>query len=144
MAFLNSLDISGSALTAERFRLDTIAQNMSNINVTMTPEGTPYCRKQVVFQERTMDFKTALRDETYKLSNGGVRVKEVVDSKEEFVPVYDPSHPHANEDGYVMHPNVNRAEEYIDAMSASTAYNANISMLSVIQSMAMKALEIGK
>lgn len=144
MSFLNSLDITGSALTAERFRMDIIAQNLTNINTTMTPDGTPYRRKQVIFQERGMDFKTALRDESYKLKNGGVRVIEVVENQEDFIPVYDPSHPHANADGYVMMPNVNRAEEQVDLMAASTAYDANIAALGVIQSMAMRALDIGK
>ena len=144
MSFLNSLNITGSALTAERFRMDLIAQNLANINTTMTPDGTPYRRKQAVFQERGMDFKTALQNENLKLKNGGVRVTEVVESQEDFIPVYDPSHPHANADGYVMMPNVNRAEEQIDLMAASTAYDANISALGVIQAMAMKALEIGK
>lgn len=91
-----------------------------------------------------MDFKTALRDESYKLRNGGVRVPEIVESQEDFVPVYDPTHPHANEEGYVMMPNVDRTEEMIDMMSASSTYNANISALNVIKSMTMKALEIGK
>ena len=144
MSFLNSLDITGSALTAERFRIDIISQNITNINTTMTPEGTPYRRKQVVFQERGMDFRNALSNEARKLQGGGVRVSEVVESKEDFIPVYDPSHPHADENGYVMMPNVDRAEEYVDLMAASTAYNANITALNVIKAMTMKALEIGK
>lgn len=144
MAFLSSLDISGSALTAERFHMDIISQNISNINTTMTPDGTPYRRKQVVFQERQMNFKAALQDEEYKLKNGGVRVTEVVENQSEFIPVYDPTHPHANEDGYVMMPNVNRAEEQVDAMAAYNAYAANLSALSIMQAMVMKPLEIGK
>lgn len=144
MSFLSSLDITGSALTAERFRIDVISQNITNINTTMTPEGTPYRRKQVVFQERGLDFRNALSDETRKLRGGGVRVSEVVESQEDFIPVYDPSHPHANAEGYVMMPNVDRAEEYVDLMTASTSYNANITALNIIKAMTMKALEIGK
>lgn len=144
MAFLNSLDIVGSALTAERFRTDIILQNMTNINVTMTPEGTPYRRQQVVFQERGINFKDALDSESYKISGGGVRVSEVVESQSEFIPVYNPNHPHADENGYVMMPNVNRAEETADLMAATRAYEANMTALKVVQAMAMKALEIGK
>ncbi|MDD3430071.1 MAG: flagellar basal body rod protein FlgC [Oscillospiraceae bacterium] len=142
MAFLSSLNITGSALTAERFRMDIIAQNVANIDTTMTEEGTPYRRKQVVFEERS--FKSALQSEQTKLSSGGVRVAEVVESQEDFVPVYDPDHPHADENGYVLTPNVDRAEEYVDMMAASSAYNANITVLNVVKSMTMKALEIGK
>lgn len=145
MAFLNSLDIAGSGLSAERFRMEIISQNITNINTTMTPEGTPYRRKQVVFQERTMNFETALKKETMKYQNGGgVRVTEIRESEEDFVPVYDPSHPHADEEGYVWMPNVDRAEEYVDMMTASTAYNTNLTVLNVIKAMTMKALEIGK
>lgn len=144
MAFLNSLNIVGSALTAERFRTDIILQNMTNINNTMTPEGTPYRRQQVVFQERRLNFKDALDGERYKISGGGVRVAEVVENQSEFIPVYNPNHPHANENGYVMMPNVNRAEETVDLMAATRAYEANLTALKVVQAMAMKALEIGK
>ena len=69
---------------------------------------------------------------------------EVVESQEPFVPVYDPSHPDANDEGYVMYPNVNTTEERVDLMAASTAYEANLTALGIIKSLALKALEIGK
>lgn len=145
MSFLNSLDIVGSALTAERFRMDIIGQNLANINVTMTPEGTPYRRKQVVFQERGMSFDSALKSEMAKTqTGGGVRVTEVVESQRDFIPVYNPSHPHANEEGYVLMPNVVNSEEQVDLMAAEKSYSANITALNVIKAMTMKALEIGK
>ncbi|WMJ82927.1 flagellar basal body rod protein FlgC [Oscillospiraceae bacterium LTW-04] len=142
-SFLNSLNITGSALTAERFRMDIISQNLANIDTTKTEDGTPYRRKQVVFEERPMDFKAALKDERRRLG-GGVKVAEVVESQEDFIPVYDPEHPHADENGYVMKPNVNRAEETVDLMAASTAYNANITALNIVKQMTVKALELGK
>lgn len=147
MAFLNSLNISGSALTAERFRFDIINQNISNAEVTMTADGNPYRRKLVVFQERPMDFRSQLKSATDKLvtsGNGGVRVTQVVESKDEFVPVYDPTHPHANEEGYVMKPNVNILEEQTDFMAATRAYEANLAALQIGQGMAMKALDLLK
>lgn len=144
MAFLSSMNITGSALTAERFRMDIIAQNLANIETTMTPDGTPYRRKQVVFEERGVSFKNTLAGERSKLSGGGVVVKEINESQEDFVPVYNPSHPHADENGYVMMPNVDRTEETVDLMAASTAYNANLTALNVMKSMTMKALEIGR
>ncbi|MEG0115713.1 MAG: flagellar basal body rod protein FlgC [Hydrogenoanaerobacterium sp.] len=149
MAFLTSLDITGSALTAERFRMETIAQNMAHITTTMTPEGTPYRRKQVVFEERGLtSFRNVLNNELRRVSpskvSGGVRIAKVVESQEPFVPVYDPNHPHADANGYVMMPNVDRAEEQVDMMAATTAYSANITVLNAMKSMTMRALEIGK
>lgn len=140
MAFMNSLNIIGSALTAERFRSDIITQNLANQNTTRTENGDPYRRKQVIFQEREMSFNDTLQNAT----GGGVRVVEVVESQEDFVPVYDPEHPDADEDGYVLYPNVNNSEEQIDLMAASRVYESQIAALSVVKAMASKALEIGK
>ena len=140
MAFLNSINIIGSALTAERFLSDIILQNIANQNTTRTESGEPYRRKQVIFQEREQSFSDALK----KVTGGGVRVTEVVESQEDFKPVYDPDHPDADEDGYVYYPNVNNTEEQVDLMDASRVYEANVSALSVVKAMASKALEIGK
>ena len=144
MGYLDSLNITGSALTAERFRTDIIMQNLANQNTTRTAEGGPYKRKQVVFRENTLNFKTELGKAMTKAGNGGVFVEEVVESQNPSVPVYDPDHPDADEDGYVMMPNVNSAEEMVDLMAASRAYEANVTALNVAKSMALKALEIGK
>jgi flagellar basal-body rod protein FlgC len=140
MAFLNSLNTIGSALTAERFRTDIILQNISNQNTTRTESGEPYRRKQVIFQERNQSFNDVLN----QVQGGGVRVSEVVESQEDFKPVYDPDNPDADEDGYVYYPNVNNTEEQVDLMEASRVYEANVSALSVVKAMASKALEIGK
>nr|WP_302819965.1 flagellar basal body rod protein FlgC [Ruthenibacterium lactatiformans] len=144
MSFLNSMNIVGSAMTAERFRMDVALQNMANANTTRTASGEPYRRKQVVFEERDARFSDALKNEAARVNGGGVRVKQVVESERDFIPVYDPSHPDANAEGYVMMPNVNTTEERIDLMAASNAYNANLTALSVVKSLALKALEIGK
>ncbi len=77
-------------------------------------------------------------------TQGGVRVSRVVESDTPFVPVYDPAHPHADENGYVMYPNVNSTEELTDLMAATRAYEANITALNAIKAIAAKALEIGK
>ncbi len=144
MGFLNSYDITASALTAERFRVNIISQNLANQNVTRTANGEPYRRKQVVFQERELAFDKALSDADAKLKSGGVIVARVVESQADFVPVYDPTHPDADEDGYVLRSNVNRMEEQFDLMSASNAYYANLTALEVVKAMTMKTLEIGK
>ena len=144
MSLLDSMNITGSALTAERFRMDVALQNLANVNTTRTAAGEPYRRKQVIFQERGVSFASALQNEQAKVEGGGVRVTQVVESQRDFIPVYDPSHPDANEEGYVMMPNVNTTEERIDLMAAANAYNANLTALSLVKSLALKALEIGK
>lgn len=149
MAFLSSFDLVGSALTAERYRTDIILQNIANSESTTNANGDPYRRKQVVFQERPLTFKQVLdAQKNPKLvkqsGTGGVQVVEVVENQSDFVPVYDPTHPYADEEGYVMKTNVNRTEEQIDLMAASNAYDANLTALSVLRAMTMKALEIGK
>ena len=140
MAFLNSLNIIGSALTAERFRSDIINQNIANQTTIRTEDGEPYRRKQVIFETREQTFDEALKHVT----GGGVIVKEVVESQEDFVPVYDPDNPEADEEGYVYYPNVNNTEEQVDLLEASRAYEANVSALSVVKAMAAKSLEIGR
>ena len=144
MSFLDSMNITGSALTAERFRMNIALQNLANQNTTRTASGEPYRRKQVVFQERGISFQDSLRTATAKVEGGGVRVTQVVESQRDFIPVYDPNHPDANEEGYVMMPNVNSTEERIDLMGASNAYEANLTALKLVQSWALKALEIGR
>lgn len=144
MSFLKSLNIAGSALTAQRFRIDIIAQNLANLNTTRTSSGDPYRRKQVIFEEQQLSFDRILSNSVKEGQDGGVRVTAVVESQQDFIPVYDPSHPDANADGYVMMPNVNRTEEQIDLMAASRAYEANLVSLSIVKAMAMKALDIGK
>lgn len=144
MSLLDSMNITGSALTAERFRMYVALQNLANVNTTRTAAGEPYRRKQVIFQERGVSFASALQNEQAKVEGGGVRVTQVVESQRDFIPVYDPAHPDANEEGYVMMPNVDSTEERIDLMAASNSYSANLTALSLVKSLALKALEIGK
>lgn len=154
MGFYNALNISGSALTAERFRMDMILQNLANQNTTRTASGEPYRRKQVIFEERAMDFAAVLEGEKKGvryaaarpgyIRSGGVRVTEIVESQRDFTPVYDPTHPDADEDGYVMMPNVNNTEERVDLIAASNAYEANLTAFNLMKQLAVKTLEMGK
>lgn len=143
MTFLNSLNISASALTAQRLRMDTITENIANVNTTRTAAGGPYRRKQVILEEQSLRFENVLNRKK-ELKGGGVKVRTVVESTKEFTPVYDPQHPDADQEGYVWMPNVDRSEEQIDLMAATRAYEANLTALSVVKTMTMKALEIGK
>ncbi|MEG1491625.1 MAG: flagellar basal body rod protein FlgC, partial [Oscillospiraceae bacterium] len=124
MSFCSSLDIVGSALTAERFRADIITQNIANAKTTVTSTGDPYRRQQSVFEEIPLTFK----DELNK-ARGGVRMSTVVESDRDFKLVYEPGHPQADADGYVRYPNVDTTEEMIDLMAASNAYEANLTAL---------------
>ncbi len=145
MSFLSSMNISASALTAQRFRMDIISQNIANSTTTRTEGGGPYRRKLTVFEERECSaFDNVLKSKMKSATDGGVRVTEVIEDETPFVPVYNPSHPDANEEGYVMMPNVNTTEEMIDLMAASNAYDANLTAFNAIKAMAQSALSIGR
>lgn len=147
MGFFGSLDIGASGLTAQRVRMDIISQNIANVNTTRTEDGTPYRRKDVLFEERSGSgsFSDALSAASDKLSNGqGVRVTKIVEDSSEFKKVYDPGHPDADEDGYVSMPNVDVVTEMVNMISATRSYEANVTSINATKSMAMKALEIGK
>ncbi len=137
--YLSSLDIVGSALTAQRFRTDVITQNIANSSTAVTEDGDAYQRKQVVFEERKLSFSETLDNVT-----GGVEISEVIESERDFKMVFDPDHPLADEQGYVAYPNVDTTEEMIDLMAASSAYEANLTALSVVKGMISKTLDMGK
>ena len=144
MAFLDSMGISASALTATRLRMEVIADNMANSNTTRTENGEPYRRKYVVFQEKTggTDFGTYFNKANS--TGAGVRVLEIGTDMSEFKYDYNPTHPDADEYGYVRYPNVEVVQEMVDMMSAYRAYEANITALNTFKDMALKTLELGK
>ncbi|KUO72898.1 MAG: flagellar basal-body rod protein FlgC [Clostridia bacterium BRH_c25] len=146
MAFLNSINISASSLTAEKLRMDVISRNIANVNTTRTADGTPYRRQVVVFQEgdKQMSFSDYLSDASKSLIGSGVKVTGITEDKTPFKSVYDPGHPDADEEGYVKMPNVDVMTEMVNMISASRAYEANVTAINSAKSMAVKALEIGK
>ena len=146
MAFLNSIDISASALTAERLRMDIISKNVANVNTTRTSDGTPYRRQVVVFQEggNNVPFSRFLTSELNKFNKKGVKVTSIIEDKSSFKQIYDPMHPDANEKGYVEMPNVDIMVEMVNMISATRAYEANVTSINSTKSMAMKALDIGR
>lgn len=146
MAFLSSMDICASGMTAQRLRLDVAAENITNRDTTRTENGGPYRKKSVVFRSvPEPSFQNVLsRTMGGQGVGGGVEVAEIVEDQSPLELVYNPGHPDANADGYVSMPNVDSLEETTDAMSASRSYDANITVLNTIKQMAAKALEIGK
>lgn len=143
MSFLQSLNISGSGLTAQRFRMDVISENIANIDTTRTEEGGPYRRKMVVLTAES-NFKNMLIKNIKDYDARGVEVSEIILDESEFKLVYDPEHPDADENGYVSMPNVDSLKETVDMMEAYRAYQANITALNTTKQMAVKALEIGR
>jgi len=138
------MSISASALTATRLRMDVISENMANSNTTRTENGEPYRRKYVVFQEKANDRDFASFFNKAQNAAGGVRVLRIGTDESEFKYDYNPSHPDADEDGYVRYPNVEVVQEMVDMMSAYRAYEANITAVNTFKDMAVKTLEIGK
>ncbi len=144
MDFLTAMEISGSALKAERTRINISSMNLANANTTRTIEGGPYRAKSVVFAARPLDrsFASHLDQMTAKLRK--VEVVRVVEDQAEFREVYDPSNPDADENGIVKMPNVNPLEQMVDIMNARRAYEANVTALEAVKSMALKALDISR
>lgn len=146
MEILRAMDISGSALTATRLRLDTIANNLANANTTRTANGGPYRRQMVVYAPRGEQIQWMYPgiEPSAEFRGRGVRVAGVVTDPSAFKQVYDPGHPDADTAGYVSMPNVNPVTEMVDLMAATRAYEANVSAITAARSMAERALEIGR
>ncbi len=143
----STLAISASALTAERLRMDVISNNIANANTTRTIEGGPYTRQRVVFAPRfdvNPSFAPMLSTMTKDGVPLGVRATGITRDPSPPRMVYDPGHPDANAEGYVAYPNVNIVNEMVDMISATRAYDVNVSALNASKSMALRALEIGR
>ncbi|MFQ5340791.1 MAG: flagellar basal body rod protein FlgC [Anaerolineae bacterium] len=143
MSLRQTLITSGSALTAQRLRMDIIANNIANANTTRTPEGGPYRRQRVVFMPREDSFAWASQDS--QRAGRGVQVESIVEDQREGPFVYDPSHPDADPDtGMVQMPNVDIVTEMVDMLAARRSYEANVVATNVTKAMASAALEIGR
>lgn len=143
MSFLGGMDISASALTAQRLRMDVISENIANIDTTRTDDGTPYQRKYVVLQERKNSFSDVLDSRSGSGTTGGVRVTEIGEDTSQGELVYNPTHPDADANGYVEMPNVDLTQEMVDMISAYRSYEASVTAFGAYKDMAVKTLEIG-
>lgn len=155
MGFLSLMRVSGSALTAQRLRADVIANNIANQGTTRSPEGGPYRRQQVIFgarQER-VPFRTLLISRGLAGITGitpnapagmGVQVVSLAPDGRAPRRVFEPDHPDADADGFVLYPDIDPVTEMADLLSATRAYEANVTTLNAIKGMATKALEIGR
>ncbi|HHY10958.1 MAG TPA: flagellar basal body rod protein FlgC [Firmicutes bacterium] len=145
MNVFKAFRISASGLTAERLRMDTIANNLANANTTRSLDGGPYRRQVPVFAPL---LDRSLRAAVHPLRKGaqtqGVQVLGIISDPAPPRMVYDPQHPDADADGYVAMPNVHVVKEMVDLITATRAYEANVEALNAARSMAQKALEIGR
>ena len=129
------LDVSASGLKAERARMDVVAQNIANANVTRTDSGLPYTRREVLFESLvSRDGK----------GQGGVEVKDIVLDESPFIEVVDPGHPDADENGVVLMPNVKVPFEMVDLITATRAYEANLNLIKTFRDMVERALSMGR
>lgn len=143
MSIFNSMKINASGLTLERLKMDVASTNVANVNTTRTEEGGPYRRKQVTFEESfksERNYKTGFIDKR----SHGVKVNDIVEDNENFKRVFNPEHPDADQDGYVLMPNVNMVDEMIELINVQRSYEANVTALNTSKNILKKALEISK
>jgi flagellar basal-body rod protein FlgC len=142
MDLFRNFDISATALTAERLRMDLISNNIANANTTRTKEGGPYTRKVPVFMEV---IEEAINSQGRLVSRpAGVKVVRIKPDENPPRLVYDPSHPDANADGYVLYPDINPVVEMVNLISASRSYEANVTAFNSAKDMYRAALDIGR
>lgn len=168
MSAFNSMKINASGLTLERLKMDVISTNIANARTTRTEDGGPYKKKQVVFEESIKKAKNIsnnkfsylgeniINDKNHMKPSGsinslgntnrsfGVKVVEIQEEEGNFKLVYEPSHPDANEDGYVLMPNINMVDEMISLIETQRAYEANVTAFNTSKNIYKKALEISK
>lgn len=151
MSLFDTMNISASALTANRLRMDVISSNIANANTTrarmVNGQWQPYQRKLVELRPQgSQPFNNFLQKAIGKGNEQaeGVIVSKISVDRTPFKLLYDPDHPDANEDGYVRLPNVDLLKEMVDMLSATRSYEANVTAFNATKNMYVKALEIGK
>ncbi len=146
---MSAYNISASGLTAQRVRMDTIANNIANAQTMVTAEGGPYRRRTVVFEAVGRDFNESLTTAKRRLGRivgSGVKVQKIVEDQtsDAFMKIYDPGHPYADSSGMVLRPNISVVQEMVNMMDAQRAYEANVTALNGTKQMAQRALQIGQ
>jgi len=146
MGLFDTLEVSGSALSAERQRAEVVATNLANAETTHTAEGGPFHRKEVVFSsQQPSPFRLMFAGLNHNSGPvAGVRITQVVDDPTPPVMRYEPGHPDANKDGYVAYPAINPVQEMVDLMGAVRAYQLNASAVTATKQMIQQSLDILK
>ena len=145
MDLMKCIDVAASGMSAQRTRMNIISMNLANANTTRTADGTPYRRKTSIFETVPIDnsFEAQFRD-SMERELCGVRVSDIVPVPGDFKKIFDPSHPDADENGYVYLPNVNLVQEMVQMLNANRSYEANATAIRAAKEMALRALEIGR
>jgi len=151
MGFFDGYNVATSGMSAQRARINVVSSNIANAQTTHTKDGGPYKKQDIVFEEIMIDTKNKLsksvstnQEELSLTSLRGVGVKEIIDSKDEFIMKYEPEHPDANDDGYVAYPNINPVVEMVTLMEATRSYEANVASFKSQKDMDTKTLDILK
>ena len=142
MNLFGMLEVSGSALSAERWRAEVVSANMANAETTRTPQGGPYRRQLVVFRGRPLQRFPLLLASMRQTQQSGVRVDRVVPDVTPLPRRYEPGHPDADSSGYVTYPNVNPVMEMTDLLSAVRAYQLNAAAVQAAKNMIQQSLQI--
>ncbi len=144
MSIFHSMQINASGLSLERFKLDTISTNIANVNTTRTEDGEgPYIKQRVEFEENFKQVNSAFSDDAV-VKSAGVQITGVDADEENVRIVFEPNHPDADEEGYVVYPNVDMADEMVEMMTAIRTYDANVTAINSSKDMLKRALEIGR
>ncbi len=139
MDIIDTLNISGAGLSAQRVRLQAVASNMANARTTRTDDGGPYQRRVPIFEAEDINpFGSELERNLARVEVASIETYDDVER------VFDPNHPDADADGFVAYPSINILEEMVDLMTASRSYEANLKVVESTTEMAMRALEIGR
>lgn len=144
MSAFSGMNISASGMTAQRLRMDIISQNIANVNTTRDENGNPYRRQAVVFSEKDATPFQEIFMRTAGVIGNGVKVTRIVEDNKAMRRVFDPTHPDADNDGYVTYPNVNIVQEMTDLIDATRSYEANVTAFNATKNMALKGLEVGR
>ncbi len=142
MDLFRNMEISASALTAERLRMDLISDNLANVNTSKTKEGGPYQRKVPVFAEVLDNYISD--NGRFIAKPAGVKVLRIEPDGNPPRMVFDPSNPDANEDGYVFYPDINPVSEMVNLITASRSYEANVTAFNAAKTIFSASLELGK
>ncbi len=143
MGMFDGMNVSATGMTAQRFRMDVISENIANVNTTRDENGNVYRRKTVVFSEKnSLNFGDTLYNSLNVYKPDGVRVTHVVTDQSDLKMVYDPTNPDADENGYVSYPNVDAVTEMTNMIDASRAYEANVTAFNAAKAIAVKGLEL--
>lgn len=147
MSLMKILPLAGSAMSAQSLRLNTVASNLANADTLAGPDGSAYKARQVVFKPVMVDARQSAGSRRLNAradASMGVGVVDVVENPAPGREVYDPKHPAANAQGYVVYSNVNVIEEMVNMISASRSYQNNIEMMNTAQQLALKTLQMGR